>query len=82
MSRPLPVRQCDDGGLCRKSVSTIVLPADPILTVIDIIKLEMRIVRVIDDQNTTQAIAILVLEMAMVPVRPLQDTTDERPETM
>lgn len=58
------------------------LPADPILTVIDIIKLEMRIVRVIDNQNTTQAIAILVLEMAMVPVRPLQDTTDERPETV
>jgi hypothetical protein len=44
--------------------------------------LEMRIVRVIDNQSTTQAIAILILKMAVVPVRPLQETTDETPETV
>jgi len=59
-----------------------VLPADPILTVVEVILLEMRIVRVIDNQSTTQAIAVLVLEMAVVPVRPLQDTIDEKPDAV
>ncbi len=52
------------------------------LTVIDVIKLEMGIFRVIDNQSTAQAIAILVLEMAVVPVRPLQNTEDEAPESV
>jgi hypothetical protein len=54
-----------------------VLRADPILTVIDVITLDMRVFRVIYNKRTTEPIAILVLEMAVVPVRPLQDTTDE-----
>jgi hypothetical protein len=57
-----------------------VLPADPRLTVIDVIKLAMRVLRVINNHSATQAIAILILEMAVVPKRPLQDTTDETPD--
>ena len=47
---------------------------DLTLTIIDVIKLKMGIFRVIDNQSTAQAITILILEMTVVPVRPLQDT--------
>jgi hypothetical protein len=50
-----------------------VTSVDLALTIIDVIKLEMGIFRVIDDQSSAQAITILILEMAVVPVRPLQD---------
>jgi hypothetical protein len=40
----------------------------------------MGIIWVIDDQGTTQAIAILVLEVTVVPVRPLRNTTDQLTE--
>lgn len=56
------------------------LPADPRLTVINVIKLAMRVLRVIDNHSATQAITILILEMAVVPKRPLQDTSDETPD--
>ena len=56
------------------------LPANLTLTIIDVVMLVMRIIRVIDNQSTAQAITILVLEMAVVPERPLQDTIDEAPE--
>jgi hypothetical protein len=59
-----------------------VLSFDLTLTIIDVIKLEMGIVRVIDNQSTAQAITILILEMAVVPVRPLQNTKDEAPESV
>jgi hypothetical protein len=52
------------------------------LTIIDVIVLEMRILRVIDNQSTAQAITVLVLEMAVVPEGPLQDTTNEAPESV
>jgi len=57
-----------------------VLPANLTLTIIDVVMLVMRIIRVIDNQSAAQAITILVLEMAVVPERPLQDTIDEAPE--
>lgn len=56
------------------------LPANLTLTIINVVMLVMRIIRVIDNQSTAQAITILVLEMAVVPERPLQDTIDEAPE--
>lgn len=43
------------------------------LTIVHVIKAAMGICWIIDNQGTTQAIAILVLEMTVVPVRPLQD---------
>ncbi len=52
------------------------------LTIIDVILLQMGIFWVIDNQSTAQAITILVLEMAVVPVRPLQETTDEASESV
>lgn len=58
------------------------LSVDLTLTVIDVITPEMGIFRVIDNQSTAQAITILILEMAVVPVRPLQDTKDEAPESV
>lgn len=42
----------------------------------------MGIFRVIDNQSTAQAITILILEMAVVPERPLQNTIDEGPESV
>jgi hypothetical protein len=45
------------------------------LTIVHVIKAAMGIRWIIDNQGTTQAIAILVLEMTVVPVRPLQDIT-------
>jgi hypothetical protein len=51
-----------------------VLCVDFTLTIIDVITPEMGIFRVIDNQSPAQAITILILEMAVVPVRPLQDT--------
>jgi hypothetical protein len=59
-----------------------VLSVDLTLTIIDVITLVMGIFRVIDNQSTAQAITILILEMAVVPVRPLQDTKDEAPESV
>jgi hypothetical protein len=59
-----------------------VLSVDLTLTIIDVIKLEMGIFRVIDNQGTAQAITILILEMAVVPVCPLQNTKDEAPESV
>jgi hypothetical protein len=50
-----------------------VASVDLTLTIIDVIKLEMGIFRVIDNQSSAQTITILILEMAVVPVRPLQD---------
>jgi hypothetical protein len=47
------------------------LSVDLTLTIIDVILLEMGILRVIDNQSTAQAITILILEVAVVPVRPL-----------
>ena len=58
------------------------LSVDLMLTIIDVITPEMGIFRVIDNQNSTQAITILILEMAVVPERPLQDTKDEAPESV
>ncbi len=80
----LPVRERDDGGLCRKCVSTVPIRVTRrfTLTIIDVIVLEMRILRVIDNQSTAQAITVLVLEMAVVPEGPLQDTTNEAPESV
>jgi hypothetical protein len=40
----------------------------------------MGIIWVIDNQGTTQAIAILVLEVTVVPVRPLRNKTDKLTE--
>ena len=52
------------------------------LTIIDVIMPLMGIFRVIDYQSSAQAITILILKMAVVPVRPLQDTKDEVPESV
>jgi hypothetical protein len=52
------------------------------LTIIDVVTPEMGIFRIIDNQSSAQAIAILILEMAVVPVRPLQHTKDEAPESV
>jgi hypothetical protein len=57
-----------------------VLLLDLSLTIVDVIELVMGIIWVIDDQSTTQAIAILVLEVTVVPVRPLRNTTDQMTE--
>lgn len=58
------------------------LSVDLTLTIIDVILVEMGIFRVVDNQSTAQTITILILEMAVVPVRPLQDTKDEAPESV
>ena len=55
---------------------------DFMLTIIDVIMPLMGIFRVIDYQSSAQAITILILKMAVVPVRPLQDTKDEVPESV
>ena len=55
---------------------------DLTLTIIDVITSEMGIFRVIDNQSSAQAITILILEMAVVPVRPLKDTKDEASESV
>jgi hypothetical protein len=57
-----------------------VLLLDLFLTIIDVIELVMGIIWVIDDQGTTQAIAVLILEVTVVPVRPLRNTTDQMTE--
>jgi hypothetical protein len=48
-----------------------VLSPDVPLTIIDVIKIAEGVIRVIDNKGTAKAIAVLVLEMAMVPVCPL-----------
>lgn len=39
-----------------------------LFTIVDVIKISMGVVQVIDNQGTAQAITVLVLEMTVVPV--------------
>ncbi len=61
------------GGL----VAHFIVPLRESPTVIDVIQAAMGIVRVINNQGTTQAIAILVQEMAVVPESPLRIATNQ-----
>jgi hypothetical protein len=42
------------------------------LTVVDIIQTGLRIIRIVDHQGPTQAIAVLGLVMAVIPIGPLK----------
>jgi hypothetical protein len=45
------------------------------LTIVHVIKVAVGIRWIINNQGTTQAVAILVSEVTVVPIRPLQDIT-------
>lgn len=39
-------------------------------TIVDVIKMSLRIVRVVDNEWTTEAVAVLRRQMAVIPERP------------
>ena len=67
----IPVHQRDDRGVC-KSVSITRNEEWGVgsLTVIDIVIVRVRIVRVIHNERAAKSVAVLSGEVAMVPVSP------------
>ena len=68
--RDSPVRKCNDRVLCKGMVSRAggSNSGNYGQTIIDVVQMSMRIIRVVNDQRATESIAILQLVMRVVPI--------------
>ena len=67
----VPVRKGDDRRLCSMiSLRAQNIKVERSLTIINVIQVRMRVVRIIDDHRTTETIAVLGRQVTVVPERP------------
>ena len=72
-NKVIPVRKCNNSLLFRKHVQRRTnFESHSYLTVVNVIEITVGVIRIINNQGSTQAITILGLEMAMIPICPLK----------
>ena len=64
----VPVRERNNGVLCKAYIHRVLSNFDACLTVVDVIQISVRVFWVINDQRPTQAITVLGLVMAVIPI--------------
>jgi hypothetical protein len=69
----VPVRERDYSRFYKKEVRRARREEGPYLTIVDIIQTTVGVVWIINDQSATQAITILSLIMAVIPVCTLKN---------
>ena len=52
------------------------------LTIVNVVQILLRVIWIIDNQSATQPIAVLVLEVAVIPVCPLSKQGSELGDTL
>jgi len=52
------------------------------LTIVNVVQILLRVIWIIDNQSATQPIAVLVLEVAVIPVCPLSKQGSELVDTL
>lgn len=55
----VPIGQSDDGSFCESSKYHALLTQQSVLTIIDIIKVQVRVIWVIDDHRASEPVTIL-----------------------
>ena len=68
----VPIRKCDDGIVYGEISGKETFSQEAYPTIVNVVQTLMRIIWIIDDQGSTQAITVLVLEVAMIPECPLK----------
>jgi hypothetical protein len=65
----VPVCERDNSAVCKKCIQKRAhLELNTYLTVVNVIQISLRIIWIIDDESSTNAITILGLVMAVIPI--------------
>jgi hypothetical protein len=73
----IPIRESDNSIVWRKSQPGERVLPDVFLTIVYVVQMPLRIVWIIDDQNSTQPITVLGLVVAVIPECPLNKRGSE-----